>query len=122
MIGTKFNLDEKFSLFAEQWQPKVAAELNGQAVKLVKIEGEFPWHHHEDEDELFLVWQGEITLEFRDRSVTLTRGEGLVVPKGVEHRPVADREAQILLFEPTGVRNTGNIDDPNFTAPPRVVI
>ncbi len=122
MIGTKFNLDEKFSLFAEQWQPKVAAELNGQAVKLVKIEGAFPWHHHQDEDELFLVWQGEITLEFCDRSVTLTRGEGLVVPKGVEHRPVADREAQILLFEPTGVRNTGNIDDPNFTAPPRVVI
>ncbi|MEO9339096.1 cupin domain-containing protein [Mesorhizobium sp. SB112] len=113
----KINIDQKFSLFSEQWRPKVVAELNGQDVKVVKIQGEFPWHQHENEDEMFFVWRGQIRLEFRDRAVTLNEGEALVVPRGVEHRPVADSEAQILLFEPSNVRNTGNIVDETYTAP-----
>ncbi len=118
----KINVDEKFGLISEHWRPKVAASLNGQEVKLVKIYGAFPWHHHEQEDEMFLVWRGSIRLEFRDRSVELGEGEAIVVPRGVEHRPVADKEAQILLFEPADVRNTGNIVDEKFTAPQGVII
>jgi len=117
MIRDKINLDEKFSLFSEHWRPKVVAELNGQEMKLVKIKGEFPWHHHEQEDEMFFVWRGQIRLEFRDGSVTVNEGEALVVPRGVEHRPVAEEEAQIFLFEPKGVLNTGNITDEIYTAP-----
>ncbi len=117
MIHDKINLDEKFSLFSEHWRPKVVAELNGQEMKLVKIKGEFPWHHHEQEDEMFFVWRGQIRLEFRDGSVTVNEGEALVVPCGVEHRPVAEEEAQIFLFEPKGVLNTGNITDEIYTAP-----
>ncbi len=117
MIHDKINLDEKFSLFSEHWRPKVVAELNGQEMKLVKIKGEFPWHHHEQEDEMFFVWRGQIRLEFRDGSVTVNEGEALVVPRGVEHRPVAEEEAQIFLFEPKGVLNTGNITDEIYTAP-----
>ena len=113
----KINLDEKFSRFSEHWRPKVVAELNGQEMKVVKIKGEFPWHHHEHEDEMFFVWRGQIRLEFRDHAVTLNEGEALVVPRGVEHRPVAHDEAQIFLFEPKDVRNTGNIDDETYTAP-----
>ena len=118
----KINIDEKFSRFSEHWRPKVAASLNGQEVKLVRIEGAFPWHHHEREDEMFLVWKGSIRLEFRDQSVELGEGEAIVVPKGVEHRPVADQEAQILLFEPADVRNTGNVADEKFTAPQGVTV
>lgn len=117
MAPQKANLDAKFALFSEQWRPKLVAELNGQEVKLAKVEGEFPWHHHEHEDELFLVWRGSIRLEFRDGSVTLNEGEMLVVPRGVEHRPVAEKEAHILLFEPKGVLNTGNVVDETYTAP-----
>jgi mannose-6-phosphate isomerase-like protein (cupin superfamily) len=117
MLPSKVNLDAKFALFSEQWRPKTIAELNGQEIKLVKVEGEFPWHRHEHEDELFLVWRGSIRLEFRDGSTTLNEGEALVVPRGVEHRPVAETEAQILLFEPKGVLNTGNVVDETYTAP-----
>ena len=117
MTPAKINLDDKFARFSERWRPKVAAELNGQALKLVKVQGEFPWHQHENEDEMFLVWRGSIRLEFRDGAVTLGEGEALVVPRGVEHRPVAEREALILLFEPAEVRNTGNVVDEIYTAP-----
>jgi mannose-6-phosphate isomerase-like protein (cupin superfamily) len=110
------NIATKFAQFSEHWRPKVVAELNGQELKLVKIKGEFPWHHH-DVDELFLCWRGGFRLEFRDRSVDVKAGEFIVVPPGVEHRPVADEEAEIFLLEPAGVRNTGEIIDPIFTAP-----
>ena len=106
----KVNLKEKFSLFNEHWQPKVVGELNGQHVKLVKFKGEFDWHHHENEDEMFLVINGSFDLEFRDHTVTLTEGEFCIVPKGIEHRPVALEEVSVMLFEPAGTKNTGNID------------
>ena len=108
----KVNLDDAFGSFDEQWSPRVAAELNGQAVKLAKVEGAFVWHHHADADELFLVRSGELVVEFRDRpDVTLATGELLVVPAGVEHRPVAEDECELLLFEPAETRNTGNVED-----------
>jgi mannose-6-phosphate isomerase-like protein (cupin superfamily) len=105
----KVNLKKKFSLFSEQWKPKIAGELNGQYVKLVKFTGPFVWHHHEAEDELFLVVQGRFRMEFRDRHVWLEEGEYLIVPRGVEHRPVAEEEAHVLLFEPASTLNTGNV-------------
>ncbi len=101
----------------EHWRPLVVGALNGQEVKLAKFCGTFPWHHHDDADELFLGVAGVFRVEFRDRVVTLGPGELLVVPRGVEHRTVADGEASVLLFEPAGVRNTGNVVDPQFTAP-----
>lgn len=104
----RINLAEKLSLFDVLWCPKLIAELNGQHVKLAKIKGEFVWHHHDDEDELFLVLKGSLRICFRDREVTLDEGELLIVPRGVEHKPVADDEAHILLFEPAGTINTGN--------------
>ena len=103
------NLAEKFSRFTEHWTPHVVAELNGQQVKVAKIEGTFDWHHHEHEDELFLVVRGHFRLEFRDHAVEVSEGELVVVPRGVEHRPVADEECHIVLFEPAGTRNTGNL-------------
>jgi len=115
-------IDDKFAAFDEHWRPKVVAELNGQEVKLVKIAGIFPWHSHADEDEMFLVWRGRFRMELRDRSLELGPGEFLVVPRGVEHRPVAESEAEIILFEPAGVRNTGNRVDATFTAPMNVRI
>ena len=93
------------------------AELNGQEVKLVKVQGTFPWHYHNDVDELFLVWQGRFRVEFRDRIVELEPGEFVIVPRGVEHRTAADEEAEVILLEPAGVLNTGNVIDENFTAP-----
>jgi len=113
----KASLTEKFSLINEHWRPKVVAELNGQELKLVKVLGVFPWHHHEKEDELFLVWRGELVLEFRDRRVVLRPGELCVVPHGVEHRTMADTEAEVLVFEPKATCNTGNVVDEVFTAP-----
>ncbi len=113
----KVNLAEKFSQIAEHWRPRVVGELNGQEVKLVKVRGEFVWHHHAAEDELFLVVRGALRLEFRDRAVTLGPGEMLIVPRGVEHRPVAEEEAEILLFEPAATRNTGNVVHQTLTAP-----
>jgi mannose-6-phosphate isomerase-like protein (cupin superfamily) len=105
----KINLKEKFSLFRDHWKPKIVGELNGQHVKLVKFSGPFEWHHHEHEDELFLVIKGWFHMEFRDRRIRLEEGEFLVVPRGVEHRPVADEEVHVLLFEPAGTLNTGNV-------------
>ncbi len=105
----KINLESKFSQFDELWTPKIIAELNGQAVKLAKLRGEFVWHHHEHEDELFLVVKGRFRMEFRDRHVWLEEGEFLIVPRMVEHRPVAEHEAHVLLFEPAATLNTGNI-------------
>jgi len=105
----KVNLSEKLALFGEHWKPKVIAELNGQHVKLVKFRGEFVWHQHRDEDELFLVLHGRFRMDFRDRSVELGPGELLVVPRGTEHRPVAEEEVSVLLFEPASTVNTGNV-------------
>ena len=113
----KITLAEKFARITEHFRPKVVAELNGQEVKLVKVRGEFVWHHHEREDELFLVIRGALRIEFRDRSVTLGPGEMLVVPRGVEHRPVAEEETEIVLFEPAATRNTGNVEHETLTAP-----
>ena len=112
------NLAEKFASFSDHWRPKVAAELNGQEVKLVKFHGEFIWHTHEREDEMFFVWRGRMRVEFRDRVVELAAGEFLVVPHGLEHRTAADEEAEVLIFEPAATRNTGDISDPKFTSPP----
>ena len=104
----KVNLREKFGRIAEPWQPKIAGALNGQYVKLVKLQGEFIWHQHEAEDELFLAVKGRLCLKLRDRDVWLEEGEFFIVPKGVEHKPVADTEAQVLLFEPISTLNTGD--------------
>lgn len=107
----KINLAEKFSQIKEYWKPYIAGELNGQLVKLDKLKGEFVWHHHENEDEMFLVVKGRFHIEFRDKTVWLEEGEFIVVPRGVEHKPVADEEAWILLFEPASTLNTGNVDN-----------
>ena len=111
------NIAEKFDLFSEHWRPKVVAALNGQEVKLVKVQGVFPWHHHEHADEMFLVWRGRFRVEFRDHIADMGPGEFIVVPRGVEHRTAADEEAEILIFEPAEVLNTGNITDETYTAP-----
>jgi mannose-6-phosphate isomerase-like protein (cupin superfamily) len=112
----KVNLNEKFALINEHWRPKVVGELNGQEIKLVKFQGEFPWHHHEGEDEMFLAMKGSFRIEFRDKTIELNEGEFVIVPCGVEHRPVADEEVEVLLFEPKNVLNTGNVEDVQFTA------
>ena len=105
----KMNLTECFARFNEPWSPRVVGELNGQQVKLARFAGEFPWHKHDHEDELFLVHRGRFRMEFRDRTVDLGPGDFLVVPRGVEHRPVADEEAEVVLFEPATTLNTGNV-------------
>jgi mannose-6-phosphate isomerase-like protein (cupin superfamily) len=105
----KVNLTEKLDSFTEHWKPKIVGELNGQMVKLVKFQGEFVWHKHDVEDELFLTVRGRFRMEFRDRNVWLERGEFMIVPRGVEHRPVADEEAEVLLFEPASTLNTGDV-------------
>jgi mannose-6-phosphate isomerase-like protein (cupin superfamily) len=105
----KVNIAEKLSLFDEHWSPKIVGELNGQHVKLVKLSGEFVWHHHDDEDEMFLVVDGRFRMDFRDREVWIERGEFIVVPRGVEHRPVAEEQASVMLFEPASTLNTGNV-------------
>lgn len=107
----KINLLEKFDSFTEHWQPRIVGELNRQHVKIARLLGEFVWHHHENEDEMFLVLSGVLDLEFRDRVVTLTEGEFCIVPRGVEHRPVAREEVKVLLFEPASTLNTGNVEN-----------
>ena len=107
----KINLADKFSLFYEYWTPKLVGELNGQQLKIAKLSGEFIWHHHEDADEMFLVIKGQLQIEFRDKLIELQEGELLVVPKGVEHRPVAKEEVWVLLIETAGTLNTGNVVD-----------
>jgi mannose-6-phosphate isomerase-like protein (cupin superfamily) len=107
----KISLADKLSQFSDHWNPRIVGELNGQHVKLVKFRGEFVWHQHGDEDELFLVVDGRFRMDFRDRQVWLERGEFLIVPRGVEHRPVADEEVSVLLFEPATTVNTGNVSE-----------
>lgn len=107
----KINIQQKFSQFHDHWSPRIVGELNGQQVKLVKFQGEFVWHHHEHEDELFLVVKGRFRMDFRDRQVSLEEGELLIVPRGIEHRPVAAEEVHVLLFEPASTLNTGNVSD-----------
>lgn len=109
------NIAEKLGAIDDHWNPRIAAELNGQAVKLAKLKGEFVWHHHENEDELFLVVRGTLRMCFRDRDVTVEAGEFLVVPRGVGHKPVADEEVEVMLFEPASTRNTGNVEGHELT-------
>ena len=109
MSAEKVNIEEKLALFEERWSPKVVGELNGQHVKLVKLLDGFVWHHHDEEDEMFLVMKGRFRMEFRDRSVWIDEGEFIVVRRGVEHRPVAEEEACVMLFEPASTLNTGNV-------------
>ncbi len=117
MTIEKINLAEKFSRITEHWRPKVIGALNGQEVKLVKIHGEFVWHVHEREDELFLCIKGTMTVEFRDSRVDLHPGECVIVPHGVEHRTLAAEETEVLIFEPAATRNTGNVVHETLTAP-----
>lgn len=112
------NLAEKLDMFAEPWQPKIVGQFNGHDLMVVKVKGEFIWHKHDDTDDFFLVLHGRMTIQMRDGNVTLGPGEMFVVPKGVEHRPVAEEEAHILLIEPTGTPNTGN---PKTAAAKRVI-
>jgi mannose-6-phosphate isomerase-like protein (cupin superfamily) len=107
----KVNLSDAFATIVEPWSPRIAAELNGQHVRLARLRGEFVWHHHADEDELFLVVSGVLRMELRDRTIVLHPGELLVVPRGVEHRPCAEPEAEVLLFEPAATLHTGNVRD-----------
>jgi mannose-6-phosphate isomerase-like protein (cupin superfamily) len=107
----KINLAEKFSAFKEQWSPKIVGELNGQMVKLVKFTGPFVWHHHDHEDELFYVVKGSFDMEFEGNTVTINQGEFIIVPRGIEHRPNAKEECEVMLFEPGTTLNTGNIEN-----------
>ena len=108
---SQVNLAEKFAHINEYWSPKIAGELNGQQLRLVKFKGEFIWHHHDKEDELFLVTRGTLLIQFRDREVTLDEGEFIIIPAGVDHRPVAKEEVHVVLLEPTSTLNTGNVTD-----------
>lgn len=112
------DLAERLARFATHWDPKIVAELNGQHVKLAKLLGPFVWHRHEAEDELFLVLRGTLAMEFRDRTLTLREGQLVVVPRGVEHRPVAEEEVHVLLFEPAGTLNTGDAGGPRTVPSP----
>jgi mannose-6-phosphate isomerase-like protein (cupin superfamily) len=117
----KVNLAQKLSLFSDYWAPRIVGELNGQHVKLVKLKGEFVWHHHDEEDELFMVLKGTMTIQLRDGDVILEEGEFFVVPKGIEHRPFAAEEAHVLLLEPASTLNTGNVrGDMTVVSPERI--
>jgi mannose-6-phosphate isomerase-like protein (cupin superfamily) len=106
----KINVHEKLALFSDHWNPRIVGELNGQHVKLTKFQGEFVWHDHAQEDELFLVVRGSFRMDFRDRSVTLNEGDFIIVPRGVEHRPVAEQEVEVMLFEPAQIKHTGDVE------------
>ena len=107
----KVNIENKFSQFDGYWQPKIVGELNGQYVKLAKLKGEFVWHQHEAEDEMFMVIKGQLLIKLRDRDIFLNPGEFFIIPRGVEHLPIAKEEVQVILFEPKSVINTGNVQD-----------
>lgn len=107
----KVNVKEKLSLFSEHWSPKILGELNGQHVKIAKFLGEFTWHKHDDEDEMFYIINGNLKIEFRDRTVELSAGEFLIVPKGTEHKPIAEKEVSVMLFEPATTLNTGDVEN-----------
>ena len=117
MTGRVVDLEQKFGGFSDHWRPRVAAQLNGQDVRLVKVQGVFPWHSHAEAEEMFLVWKGRFRVEFRDRVETLEPGQFIVVPRGVEHRTAADEEAEVMIFEPSEVINTGDAPTSEFTAP-----
>jgi mannose-6-phosphate isomerase-like protein (cupin superfamily) len=117
----KVNLTEKFARFDDYWHPRIVGELNGQHVKVVKLKGEFVWHHHDVEDELFLILKGSLVIQFRHKDIVLEEGEFLVIPRGIEHRPVAENECWVLLFEPAGTLNTGNVQDERTVAAPEVL-
>ena len=117
MTGKVVDLKQKFGGFSDHWRPRVAAQLNGQDVRLVKVQGVFPWHSHPDAEEMFLVWKGRFRVEFRDRIENLEPGQFIVVPRGVEHRTAADEEAEVMIFEPSEVINTGDAPTSDFTAP-----
>ncbi len=121
MTTEKISLKEKFAQFEDRWSPRILGELNGQHVKIAKLEGEFVWHHHEKEDELFLVIRGRLAIHLRDRVIHLSEGELVIIPKGVDHKPVADEECQVLLFEPAGTLNTGNVRNERTVDTPRRV-
>lgn len=115
MSTEKINIKEKFELINDYWHPRIIGKLNGQLIKLVKFKGEFIWHKHEDEDEMFLVIDGEFTMELRNKIISLSKGECLIIPKGTEHRPVAINEVQVMLFEPDTTLNTGNVVNSDLT-------
>ena len=117
MTGQVVDLKQKFRGFSDHWRPRVAAQLNGQDVRLVKVQGVFPWHSHAEAEEMFLVWKGRFRVEFRDRIETLGPGQFIVVPRGIEHRTAADEEAEVMIFEPSEVINTGDAPTSEFTAP-----
>ena len=107
----KVNLKDKLAVISDHYKPRVAGELNGQMVKLVKFQGEFVWHHHDNEDELFYVIKGSFDMELRDKTITINEGEFIIIPRGVEHRPVAHKEVEVMLFEPASTLNTGNVEN-----------
>jgi mannose-6-phosphate isomerase-like protein (cupin superfamily) len=113
---SKINIEEKLSFFNEQWKPKIVGELNGQYVKLVKFQGPFVFHHHDTEDEMFLVVKGRFRMDYEDKSEWIEEGEFVIVPRGVEHKPVAEEEAHVMLFEPATTLNTGNVEN-DMTVP-----
>ena len=117
----KVNLAGKLAKFSEHWSPRIVGELNGQEVRLVKVQGEFIWHHHEDEDEMFLVLRGRLEVHLRDRTVELEEGEFFIVPRGVEHKPAAAAEAHVLVFEPVSTLNTGNVRDARTVDAPEIL-
>ncbi|OLD63485.1 MAG: cupin domain-containing protein [Chloroflexi bacterium] len=117
----KINLSQKFSLFSDYWSPKIAGDINDSHVKLVKLKGEFVWHHHEQEDELFLVVKGKLLIKLRDQDISLDEGEFVIIPRGVEHCPVAEDEVHVLLLEPKTTLNTGNTrNDKTIADPERI--
>ena len=109
-MSSGINIREKLNLFSDHWSPKVIGELNGQAVKLAKVQGEFVWHDHKDEDELFYILKGTLKMEFRDRVEILNEGDMLIIPRGVEHRPIAEEEVHLMLFEPISTKHTGEVE------------
>ena len=111
----KISISEKMSLFSDYWNPRIVGELNGQHLKLVKAQGEFEWHKHDVEDEMFLVIDGEFDMELRDKTITITKGEFIIIPRGIEHRPVAKNEVQVMLFEPANTVNTGDNTESELT-------
>jgi mannose-6-phosphate isomerase-like protein (cupin superfamily) len=117
----KVNLVQKFSLFQDYWSPKIAGELNDSYIKLVKLKGEFVWHHHDTEDELFLVIKGRLLIKLRDRDIFLEEGEFVIIPRGVEHLPIAEEEAHVVLLEPKTTLNTGNVLDEKTLANPECI-
>ena len=105
----KINLKNKFNIFNDHWNPRIIGEMNGQDIKIAKVKGEFIWHNHKNEDELFLIIKGTLKIQFSDKTIELNKGEILIVPKGIEHKPIAEEEVWLLLFEPNSTKHTGNI-------------